>query len=166
MSGKHRGTKRNQRRKKKLLKNRTVGEQQQLSDEHLKRLADEGNLVYQYETVEQDPSVGAESAEEYKNLVKEIRGYYLQLREVHPTWSDDGCRREIIKTRKSWQRFSRRHSQNNSNVFMKITNRQTGVRDMEAIFHFLFIRQQMESGLISEEQAKGLVQAFAINKSS
>lgn len=156
--------KRNQRRKKKLLKNRTVGEQQKLTDEHLKQLADDGHLVYKYENVPQN-STDAETAEEYKNLVKEIRAFYLKLVEEHPTWSDEGCRREIIKTRKTWKNFSRRHSQNDNNVFMKITNRKTGIRDMEAIFHFLFIRKQMEQGIISEEQAKGLVQAFAINKS-
>jgi negative regulator of genetic competence, sporulation and motility len=122
-----------------------------LNEEQLRRLAeDKKNRVFAqtYETPER-----VWTADEKRDLVRDIREKYLQLRQQYPDWEDDKIRTHICSDKYRWRQFAKTFS----NTFSYITTHTTEEEGVKHQYYMLYLSKQVETGQITPEQMKAMM---------
>src|SRR5204862_2022531 len=93
---------------------------------------------------------------------KEIRKRYLELRIEHSEWDDDRVRHQLCRERYKWKQYASAHNLN----FMHITNRETTEEKIEYQNYMIKLMKQVESGEITFEQSRAMVNDYFKEKSA
>ena len=117
---------------------------------------DEKNRVYTY--VHDQPTV-TYTAQQQKRLIAEIRVAYLKMQQESPTLSDDAIRAKI-KENTDHAAFG----ENNPHIFQRCTDRNTTNDQLDILRYMLYVREQQESGHLSQAQADEIVQSNLLQR--
>lgn len=129
---------------------------QQFTQDHLQKLAENPeNIVYQFG---QDETVNVMPANEARDLLRQVRARYLELKNLRPDWDDDQIREQICADRLPWYRFAKSHKL----VFGHATNRETTEQGMSHAYYLIFIMKKQEEGIITLEQARAEVLQYGL----
>lgn len=137
----------------------TASRTEKLTEERLEQLAqDPNNVVYKYEDKhDAEPALSADIA---RNIVREIRKRYGELRAEHPTWTDDRVRERLCVESKDWKAFATTHKM----LFSKTTDRGTDEAQMKHVFYILFMHKQRETGALTPEECNKQVQEYMLRQ--
>lgn len=148
--------------------NATVQGTQWLTDLQLQKLAeDEKNRVYRY-TYDDGPSdptgrltsTVQYTADEIRDLIRNIRDRYLQLKGAHPDYDDDKLRYLICSEKYRWKEFSRSYALN----FKCTTDSATDQKKMEHQYYMLYIKKQIEEGVVTSEQSHAIIHEYLLKQ--
>jgi hypothetical protein len=130
-----------------------------LNQQQLQELAkDDKNRVYTYTHDKPEHVMGAD---EVRDRIRNIRERYLHYRALHPEWDDDKIRHYICSEKYCYRDFAKSHSLN----FMNTTNRDTDEKKMNYQYYMLYVKKQVELGMITEEQSRPMVQEYFLKES-
>jgi hypothetical protein len=131
---------------------------QLLNNFDLQKLAqDPKNKVYQYEY---DTPTTRFTVQQQKQHINDIRSEFIRLHHLHQDWTDDQIRQEIKNQHTSWKSFS----ENLNKIFELITNRNTPNEHINHIKYMLYLKEQQNSGNISEATAQETIQNYLISQ--
>lgn len=139
--------------------NASIDRTEWFSDQQLQKLAeDKKNRVFKFT---HDAPGKVLSADEARDLIRDIRARFLTLRQQNSDWDDDKIRHHICSEKYRWKQFASQQSLN----FTHATNRETDDAKMEHIYYMLYVKKQTEVGQITQEQARAMVRDYMLKES-
>jgi len=139
--------------------NATVERTEWLNRQQLEQLAqDKKNRVFAY-TYDKPEEIMP--ADQVRDRLREVRERYLALKSEHPEWEDDKLRHHICSEKFKWKSFARTHSLN----FTNATSSDTNDEKMQYQYYMLYVKKQVEEGLITEEQSRAMVREYMLKAS-
>ena len=137
----------------------TIQGTQWLSDLQLQKLAeDEKNRVYKY--TYDKPSSLQYNADEIRDMIRNIRDRFLQLKQMHPDYDDDKLRYLLCSEKYRWKEFSRSYALH----FKCTTDSKTDDKKMEHQYYLLYMKKQIEEGIITLEQSHAIVHEYFLKQ--
>lgn len=131
--------------------NANVRDVKWLNEEQLRRLAeDKKNRVFA-QTYEPPEKIW--TADEKRDIVRDVRERYLTLRKEHPDWEDDKIRTHICSEKYRWREFAKAYN----SVFSFTTAHTTDEEGVKHQYYMLFLSKQVETGQITPEQMKAMM---------
>ncbi len=115
-----------------------------------------GNVVYDYEYDEVDR---VKSMSEVKSTITDLRKAYLHLRIAREDLCDNACRRILLDDPK-FANFKKSHP----SIFSNCTNREADLRLFEVMFAQINLREQVELGKMTQDEASQMMQAMVLEK--
>jgi len=140
----------------------------ELSEKKLQELAqDPKNLVFHVDPVteaNQPPTQTVPPIREVRDLAKQIRARMLVLRAELPTWSIDQIRNRLCRERQEWFEFAQRYGGANTSKFIwqVTTDPDAAIHDLKHVEHLFQVAEREQKGEITAEEAKTLVQYYAM----
>jgi len=140
--------------KKKDGVNATVQDMQWLNDQQLQRLAeDKVNRVFAHTYEKIDKTW---TADEKRDLIRDIRARYEVLRKEQPEAADDKLRTIICSEKYKWREFAKTYG----STFAYTTDRSTDEEGMKHQYYVLYVSKQLEMGQITPEQMKAMLSEY------
>ena len=131
---------------------------------------DSRNEVYVYTN---DDPTKIYTVEQQKRLIGQIRSAFLTMKslqqneqnnEISPSANtsllDCKIRQEMKKNNPEWALFA----ENNTRIFELCTNSKTTNDEMNHILYMLYLREQMENGVLTTHQAQEKIQDYLVSR--
>jgi len=141
----------------------------ELSEKKLQELAeDPANLVFHVDPATDgtavDTTTVAPRIAEVRDLAKQIRARMLVLRAELPSWSIDQIRNRLCRERTDWLEFAQRYGGANTSKFIwqVTTDPDAAIHDLKHVEHLFQVTEREQRGEINAEEAKTLVQYYAM----
>lgn len=115
-----------------------------------------GNVVYEYEYDKVDH---VKSMSEVKSTITDLRKAYLHLRNTREDLCDKACRRVLLENPK-FANFQKSHP----SIFSNCTSREADQRLFEVMFAQINLREQVELGKVTQDEASQMMQAMVLEK--